>query len=244
MKIELRTHLPDGARAALAHLWKAFAYAKELDIDPWEFSLRLLHLVELGVDESDLRWLVVNGFVEHSDEITTFRDKDRRFRRACNVAFTSETCFVLTEAGVRVVRDRRDVVTPRLATGVPASLAIVPLAFAPSSAELPRWNSTLRVLRFGGLVVKRFRQRSPNQEALLTAFEESGWPARMDDPLRPRGEPDPKQRLHFTIWRLNRNQVRNLIKFFGDGTGKGICWARLAESASVRDGAIPMRRAA
>jgi hypothetical protein len=245
MKTQLRTHLPDeAARAALAHLWKAFAYAQDLELDPWEFSLRLLHLVELGVDESDLRWLVVKRYVEHGEEITTFQDEDRRFRRGRNVAFTSETCFVLTEAGVGLVQDRHD--EEDLAP--PASLcSTVPFplpASSPGSAGIPHWDSELRVLRFGSSVVKRFRQPSPNQEALLTTFEESGWPERIDDPLHPRGEPSPKQRLRFTIWRLNRNQDRNLIKFSGDGTGEGICWARVAETVFEQDDAIPLRRAA
>jgi hypothetical protein len=241
---QLRAHLPEGARAALAHLWKAFAYADDLHVDLWEFALPLLHLVELGVDESDLRWLVLNGYAEHGEEITAVRDKARRFRRGSNVAFTSETCFVLTEAGARLPQDRHDeqnlAAPASLCPTIPFSLA----ASSPSSAEIPHWDPELRVLRFGGAVVKRFRQPSPNQEALLAAFEESGWPERIDDPLHPHGEPAPKQRLHFTIWRLNRHQEQNLIRFLGDGTGEGISWARVTETGSAEDDSLALPRAA
>ena len=66
--------------------------------------------------------------------------------------------------------------------------------------------------------------RSPNQEAVLEVFQEEGWPRRIDDPLPPLAEQDPKYRLHFTIRRLNQSQEHCLIRFFGDGTGEGVCW--------------------
>jgi len=215
-------------------------------LDPWEYSLYLLHLAELGVEESSLRWLVLNGYVEHGKEITTFRDKDRRFHRERNVAFTSKTCFVLTEAGVRLVQDwlGEAISAPRASLSPTAPPTLSLPAYSPGAAEVPRWNLESQVLSFGGSVVKRFRQPSPNQGAILEAFEESGWPEHIDDPLRPSGEVAPKQRLHFTIWRLNRHQEKNLIKFFGDGTGEGITWAKVAETVSTQNVAPALRRAA
>ena len=56
------------------------------------------------------------------------------------------------------------------------------------------------------------------------AFEEDGWPARIDDPLPPAKKIDAKQRLHDTIKNLNRNQKQRLIRFMGDGTGQGVRW--------------------
>ena len=87
------------AWAALAALWRAYACARDLRLDPREFSLRLLHLISLGANESDLRWLVANGYVDQADELTTFRDPARRFRPSAGRAFTSGTCFVLSEKG-------------------------------------------------------------------------------------------------------------------------------------------------
>ena len=66
--------------------------------------------------------------------------------------------------------------------------------------------------------------RAGNQETVLAAFEEEGWPRRIDDPLPPRGALVPKYRLHFTIQCLNQGQLSQLIRFFGDGTGEGVCW--------------------
>jgi hypothetical protein len=76
----------------------------------------------------------------------------------------------------------------------------------------------------GSRVVKEYRVPCPNQEAVLAAFEEEGWPHRIDDPLSPQGEIEPKSRLHDTIKRLNRHHKEPLIRFQGDGTGEGVCW--------------------
>ena len=88
---------------------------------------------------------------------------------------------------------------------------------------LPTWNSERRELRLGGIVVKRFRQPAKNQETILAAFQEEGWPSRIDDPL-PGGDNGAAQdHLHDAIRRLNQ-QKKRLIRFLSDGTGKGILW--------------------
>ena len=71
-----------------------------------------------------------------------------------------------------------------------------------------------------------------NQEAILTAFQEEGWPARIDDPLPPHPEQDPKRRLNDTIKCLNRKQSQSLIHFRGDGTGEAVIWERVAKNGS------------
>lgn len=73
-------------------------------------------------------------------------------------------------------------------------------------------------------MVKQFRLPAPNQETILTAFQEESWPVRIDDPLPPKAEIDPKERLHNTIKALNRNQKQRRLKIKGDGTGEGVMW--------------------
>jgi hypothetical protein len=92
------------------------------------------------------------------------------------------------------------------------------------TARIPRWDPKARILTLGSNVVKQYRVPSRNQEAVLAAFQEEGWPHRIDDPLPPRKDLHPKYRLHFTIQSLNQSQRERLIRFFGDGTGEGICW--------------------
>jgi hypothetical protein len=57
------------------------------------------------------------------------------------------------------------------------------LSAAIAPASVLRWDATQRDLRLGDTVVKCFRQRAPNQEAILAVFEEDGWPAWVDSPL-------------------------------------------------------------
>jgi hypothetical protein len=116
---------------------------------------------------------------------------------------------------------------------------------AASPVAIPYWNQDKRVLYVGQQIVKQYRVPSPNQEAILRAFEEEGWPHHIDDPLRIQAEHEPKCRLHFTIHRLNQSQKPRLVRFFGDGTGEGICW-ELAEvvTLTLPVDALPKKRLA
>jgi hypothetical protein len=93
-----------------------------------------------------------------------------------------------------------------------------------SAAVIPDWDSATRVLQVGGQVVKRYRVPSSTQELILAAFQEEGWPPRLDDPLPPLREGCSKDRLRDAIRHLNSNQKKRLIRFRGDGTGQGILW--------------------
>ncbi len=76
----------------------------------------------------------------------------------------------------------------------------------------------------GDVALKRFRQPATNQEIVLSAFQDDGWPPRIDDPLPGKAGQDSKGRLHDTIKRLNSAQHPWLIRYYGDGTGYGVCW--------------------
>jgi hypothetical protein len=76
----------------------------------------------------------------------------------------------------------------------------------------------------GRVLIKRLRQPSSTQEIVLVAFEDEGWPPKIDDPLRPQEGMDQKYRLRATIRSLNTHQNCPLLRFFGDGTGTSVCW--------------------
>ena len=94
----------------------------------------------------------------------------------------------------------------------------------------PIWDRGERELRAGGSVIKRFCVPAPNQELILTAFQEEGWPKRIDDPLPPTPEMDAKLRLRKAFSCLNRNRRFKLVHFHGDGRGRG----RFAEPRAYR----------
>jgi hypothetical protein len=89
--------------------------------------------------------------------------------------------------------------------------------------DRPVWDKERRELRFRGAVVRKVPRPNAarNVVKVLDAFEEEGWPSRIDSPL-----PNAKdhQRLHATVRSINDGIVRNRIKFSADGTGEGFIW--------------------
>lgn len=83
----------------------------------------------------------------------------------------------------------------------------------------PRWDSECGELRYQGDVIRRVRSRSVARSIVrvLDAFEEDGWPRRIDNPVG-----NDKIKIHETIKSLNDGLTR--IRFHGDGVGEGIIW--------------------
>ena len=117
------------------------------------------------------------------------------------------------------------------------SLAAPPLrlryAAQSEAGAIPNWDRETRTFMVGGFLVKRFRVPSPNQEAVLDAFQEEGWPRSVDDPLSPVADRQPKRRLRDTIKCLNMNQANRAIRFRGDGTGQRVSWEVLSDAAGT-----------
>lgn len=107
-----------------------------------------------------------------------------------------------------------------------ANLLILPYSppfMADGPAELPIWDAVRRELRLGSVVVKRFRQPAKNQEMILAAFQEEGWPPHIDDPLPGGDNVVAQDRLHDAIKKLNHQKL-HLIRFLSDGFGQGVLW--------------------
>jgi hypothetical protein len=131
------------------------------------------------------------------------------------------------EVRVPVLSHRAVVVAVGSGNGVGSHslLAITPPHFPVLSP--PHWDRDRRELWFDGMLIKRFRQPSPSQENILTAFQEEGWPPSIDDPLPQDPEQEPKRRLNHTIRNLNRLHKSNRIRFVGDGSGERVMWKRV-----------------
>ena len=110
----------------------------------------------------------------------------------------------------------------------PEDLGVISPSLQEEECHCPAWDSDRQELWFLSKLVKRFRLPCPNQAAVLSAFEEDGWPARIDDPLPPKIDQSPKRRLHDTIRNLNRSHRHPVLRFVGDGSGQGVLWEPLA----------------
>jgi hypothetical protein len=202
--------IDDKSRVGLALLWQAFAYARDVGADPWDFALEIDRLYETGLTISHLRWLVAKKFAEHGQESSVYGGPHRSFRRGEGFFFDHTTCVVLTASGAAFVDQVLRV--PNV-----ESISI-------DAVLKPFWDPPRRELSLYGTVVKRYRVPAQNQQVILSAFEEEGWPERIDDPLPVSQDIDPRTRLHDAINRLNSCQTNRLLRFRGNGTGTGVCW--------------------
>lgn len=213
---------------AMNTLLRACIYAHDVQHSAWEFAIELPELKEFGLGHADLRWLMCKGYVEHAHETVKGKKMSRVFQSNAGLSIGRRSCFVLTELGLQAALDWKcDFISntkPQAKKIEPLSKKSDPSKALDEKVVVPKWDSSCRVVTYDGIVVKQFKLPSPNQVAVLTAFEEEGWPSRVDDPLPPRSDIDPKQRLHDTIRSINRNQRHNLLYFRGDGTGCGIIW--------------------
>jgi hypothetical protein len=202
-------------------LIQAYEYAANVGVSPRQFAVKLTEARLLGLTLSDLRWLVMKRWVEPLIETTLPADDERSFRPIQTLRFPKRASFALTPAGFAAAK------------GPAMGLERAPQKPLPELKDgrriVPQWDAVRKELRFDGLVVKRFKAPAPNQETVLTAFEEEAWPPRIFDPLPPFHDQDPKRRLHDTIVSLNRTLTRPLIRFSGDGSGEGVRWTSAGE---------------
>jgi hypothetical protein len=157
-----------------------------------------------GVDAACLRSLLSAGLIEAVNGAGAARNPGPQSR------------FTLTAAGCRLAwRVAAGPVGPRLAAQTCRS--------APAPGEKPRWDRAARELWFAGEVVRRFRHSARNQERVLEAFEEQGWPPRIDDPL-PREGVDPMERLRDTVRYLTAGLGAAPLQFRTDAEGRAVLW--------------------
>lgn len=218
MPIALQSMLKEG----LALLWRGHEYARDLDAEDWEFAIDGEALSRTGLSDIDLRWLIARNFVACTPKATA--DEAR-------LSFDPKNAnFILTKSGAAMAWQvisgtlQPDFFVPP-ANGKNNSNRHLTdmLALAQVEAK-PSWNRDRKELRYGESIIKQFRWAAANQETILMAFEEDGWPPRIDDPLPQKLNHSPKSRLHDTIKCLNRNHKKRLIRFNGDGTGEGVIW--------------------
>ena len=217
--------------AAFDELLKAAEYATDLDVSIWEFAVDLPSLRRLWIGNNDLRWLVATGLISYAVETTKGSSTERTFETAGRLRFNRRTCFVLTTKGAETAK----ALSRRVSDfQVPSKQPEVSLA----PPQSPKWDPERQELFVGEIVVKRFRVPAPSQEVILAAFEEEGWPTRIDDPLPPHSNQCPKRRLQETIRSLNRNQHDSLLRFLGDGNARGVLW-EFCGSAKLFGGGLP-----
>ena len=198
--------------AALRLLWGAYQQADSGD--RWQYAARLADLDRVGVTEADLRRMIGQKLVECREETTTDHSKRRRFRKWRGPAIPTRGCFVLSEAGARVASEL---------TGDRAAPAE-----EGGATDAPCWEERdgVRVLRWGDRA-KVFVQEAESQTTVLKAFQASGWPEWIANPLPPDPEIPRPRKLLTTVKNLNRT-LKGWPLSFRAGTKRDLIgWERL-----------------
>ena len=237
---------PAELSAAASALLAASDSAHETGRSNWDFAIQIARLYDQNLTSTGLRVLIREGFIDHADEVTDDTADTRIFELTDALRISSRTCVILMPLGraaAQSLLSARSRTAPQAQRNTPQPTAIVSLpeaSLATPSTETPTsllhipplWKPDLKRLTFGVMLVKQYRHPAPNQELILGVFQEEGWPERIDDPLSPILDLEPKQRLHQAINGLNRHQRNRLLHFGGDGTGTGILWQSINPSPS------------
>ena len=98
------------------------------------------------------------------------------------------------------------------------------LGGGPGEGGRPRWNADTGELWFDGELIRSIKHpaQAKNIVRILAAFEESGWPPRVDDPITSGGESDTRRRA---IESLNKGLTR--IRFSCAGDGESFGWEEI-----------------
>ncbi len=218
----------------LSLLLVASRYVESSKCEKCQLAICRDELSAAGFEAIDCRWLLLRGLVEHFNETTFPGDAKRSFRNG-DAIISDHSCFMLTSKGaefaVGFLKEPEAGIASTLKEEsydyeLPVNWGSLNSAAASASQtdQQPCWDVQRQELWFAGRLVKRFRIPSPNQVAILCAFEEEAWPSRIDDPLPQHCDIDPRRRLNDTIRNLNRSRINPLIRFSGDGSGQGILW--------------------
>jgi hypothetical protein len=195
-------------------LWKAFNKAQQQQPPLEVLAIPLLVLVQAGLPEEELARLVVAGVIAWRDGQVP-RLGGRRGRRQTAAG------YVLTSGGATavIIALRTNRTAADLAESGFGELQVLVVP-----TERPVWDGAMRQLWWRSRLVKQFRHDASNQRLIFMAFEEQGWPARIDDPLPHIARLNRKDRLREAVKSLNRGQKPLVLRFHTDGASEGIRW--------------------
>lgn len=91
-----------------------------------------------------------------------------------------------------------------------------------TNLQKPHWAADTSVLTYAGMTVRKYSEQAKNCRLVLSAFEECGWPGRLDDPDRRGANSD---RVHNTV--LSLNQQLSGIEFSAGDGGTSYIWKTL-----------------
>jgi hypothetical protein len=231
---KLVSHVLPELKRGLEALAEAHRFARDLNASLWDFAVEISELRRWRISNSGLRWLVLGGFAEHGIETTRSDSPKRTFRHPHRMLFGRRSCFVITERGAEQAQEIELAGLGRQAGKHVASTSVGNSVRNedPREAPLPKWDRNRHELMLGSTVVTRFKMPAAGPEAILTVFEESGWPQHIEDPLSPAGAQVPSLPLYDAVQCLNKTQKQPVLRFLADSANLGVRWELYSQLAS------------
>jgi hypothetical protein len=93
--------------------------------------------------------------------------------------------------------------------------------------ERPRWDPQKRQLWYGTVLVKQLKRLAPDQQLVLEAFQQAGWPEAISNPLAGETDAERRGRLRHVVKRLNRRRASDVLWFELARGGRGLRWRAL-----------------
>ncbi len=211
------TDLSARLRNGLDLLLRAWDYAQALQCDVWDFAVGRQDLQAVGLTDTDLRWLLGQGLIDHAIEETGPTDPGRVFHKSLNLALFERSCVVLTPSGIDQLRQKWEDMSEALSHH---GKGVIEQAAGREHRGRPHWDEATHTLYWHGCIVKHFRHDAPNQVAVLYTLQaqrRARWVS-----IEPK-EIGTKEHLHDTIKNLNRN-VRPYLRFNQEGSGNRVGW--------------------
>ena len=87
---------------ALEMLWQAHRYAAHAGMNAWDFAIEIDEFRRAHICNSELRWLLSQGYATLANE-TASGVRRRRFRRAPSTSLNETSCFIIAKAGLALV---------------------------------------------------------------------------------------------------------------------------------------------
>jgi hypothetical protein len=215
-----RATVADFFTFVIAYVDLLAARCEELD-EGWAAGTRSVPLawfLSRGIGPPTLLWMLYQGHVDHLQPAGEAGGGLHVLAPVDSVLLGETSAFALSGEGERFAGNFLGHVFSEL-EDLLAGWDLLVLGHL-----VPKYEREGRVFSWGNWLLKCFRQPSINQEIILCAAEELGWPAWFDDPLPRVAGLSPKVRLHDALKALNRHQLRCCVRFRGDGTGTRVGW--------------------
>jgi len=131
----LQRHLVEPLRSLLWAEW----YARDADVDGWQFAVERECLLAMGLTLSDIRWLLHQRLIEHALEVTGPGASTRCFQQLGPAEVPARSCFRLSLAAQKMLTEalapgNQPALVPCLESRKP-----VPTHIAAATLHSPRW---------------------------------------------------------------------------------------------------------